>query len=112
MGNHTKDPKEIFSSIVLNPLAPVLLLNAFSAIESNAPLPNSKLTLSSSNIFSYCLISAFLGSVKTLTKDFLSISSREAMTGNLPTSSGIMPYLIKSLGSVFCALIPLFFLVG
>ena len=97
--------------MVLKPLAPVLLSNAFSAIDSRAPSPNSKLTLSSSNIFSYCLTSEFLGSVKTLTRDFLSISSSEAMTGNLPTSSGMMPYLIKSLGSVFWELISLFFLI-
>ena len=64
-------------------LAPVLLSYAFSAIESKAPTPNSKLTLSNSNIFSYCFTREFLGSVKTLTKDFLSISSSEAMTGNL-----------------------------
>ena len=42
----------------------------------------------------------------------MSISSSEAMTGNLPTSSGIIPYLIKSLGSVFCESIMLFFLAN
>jgi hypothetical protein len=45
----------------------------------------------------YCFKSEFLGSVKTRTRSSVERLSTEAMTGNLPTNSGIKPYLTRSI---------------
>ena len=47
----------------------------------------------------YCLMSAFLGSVRIWISAPSSSSSSVATTGRRPTNSGIRPYLIRSSGS-------------
>ena len=49
---------------------------------------------------------AFLGSVKISIKAVSSNSSNVAMTGNRPTSSGIIPNFVKSIGSTSLKRIP------
>ena len=86
------------SRIDLNPLAPVFRLIAWATISWIAHSVNSKWTSSSLNNFWYCLVNAFLGSVRILYKAFSSNFLSGAEIGSLPISSGINPNLSKSSG--------------
>src|SRR5690554_7897805 len=80
------------SSIDLRPRAPVFLSIASLAITLRASSSNSSITLSISNSFWYCFTKAFLGSLRIFTKASSFREFRVAITGNLPTNSGIRPY--------------------
>ena len=56
------------------------------------------LTLSYSNFFWYCLMSAFFGSVSIRMSAASSSSCSTPGTGRRPTNSGISPYLTRSSG--------------
>src|SRR5438445_8199990 len=75
-----------------------LLLNALRATATMALSVNFNFTFSNARSFSYCLRSAFLGSVRMRMSDFSSSSSSVAATGSRPTNSGISPYLSRSSG--------------
>ena len=98
----------IDSKIDLNPRAPVFLAIANLAIDFNASSLKSKLTFSILNKVWYCFIRAFFGLVKILIRDASSKSSSEAITGNLPTNSGIRPYLTRSSDCKFFRISPIF----
>ena len=98
-GNSNITSSNACSIIERNPRAPVLRSNARLAIAPNAASRNSSSTPSMANSFWYCLVNAFLGSVRILISAFTSNSSSVATTGRRPTNSGIKPYLIKSSGS-------------
>ena len=87
------------SMIDLRPLAPVFLLIACFAISNRASSLKVSSTSSISNRCLYWLTNAFFGSFKILTRALSSSSCRFDITGNLPTNSGISPYLTKSSGS-------------
>ena len=101
--------RSIFSSIVLNPLAPVFLSNAFLAIDESASLVNSSFTFSKPKSFWYCLTKAFFGLVRISINASLLRSSSVAITGNLPTNSGIRPNFKRSSVSSFLRIDPIFF---
>ena len=65
-------------------------------------------TSSISNKVWYCLTKAFFGLVKIVTKASTSRSVRVAITGNLPTNSGINPNFNKSSGSTSWKRSPIF----
>src|SRR5699024_6479487 len=69
-----------FSMIALKPLAPVFLLREVSAMASSASSSKVSSTPSSSSIFWYCLVIAFLGSVKIRIRASLSSISRDTTT--------------------------------
>ena len=70
------------------PRAPVFCLNALRATATTAFSVNFNFTFSKARSFSYCLRSAFLGSVRMRMSDFSSSSSSVATTGKRPTNSG------------------------
>lgn len=86
------------SIIARKPRAPVFRSIAFLAIARKASSVNVNLTFSISNMVTYCLTKAFLGSVNTLTKASSSKSPKVAIIGRRPTNSGIKPYFSKSSG--------------
>ena len=100
---------KIFSRIDLKPLAPVSRSMALFAIKDRASSVKSSFTLSKSKSFLYCLISAFFGFVSISTKLDSSRSSSVAITGSLPTNSGIKPNFNKSSVSSFFKIEPIFF---
>ncbi|MNC33563.1 hypothetical protein D3C75_819630 [compost metagenome] len=69
---------------------------------------NSSSTPSISNRRAYCLVSAFLGSVRISIRAFSSSSSSVAITGRRPTNSGIRPNLTRSSGSTSRSASPTF----
>ena len=79
------------SSIDRSPRAPVLRSIARRATARNASLRNSMAVLSISNMRSYCLVSAFLGSVRIRMSCSSSSSWRVATIGIRPTNSGMSP---------------------
>lgn len=91
------------SQMERKPRAPNLYSIALSTIKSSASLVNVSLTPSIASKCSYCLISAFLGSVKICRKAFLSSGIKYVKTGNRPISSGISPYAFKSCGAIYCS---------
>ena len=91
---------KISSIIVLKPLAPVFLCMANFAIVCKASGRNSSSHFSIAKSFWYCLVNAFLGSIRILTRALWFNSLRDATTGILPTNSGIRPYWIRSSGSI------------
>ena len=54
------------SRMARRPLAPVFWVKAFRAMAPNAPSVNLSFTFSKERSFSYCLVRAFLGSVRIL----------------------------------------------
>ena len=92
----------IISSIIdLNPRAPVLLSIASFASSFKAAFSNLSVTSSISKSLIYCLIKAFLGSVKIWTISSSVISFNVASIWRRPINSGINPYLTKSSVSTF-----------
>ncbi len=100
-GNENIVLRSMDSRMDLRPLAPVFLLIAFFAISDKASSLNSSLTFSNSKSLLYCFSKEFFGSFKILIKDFSFRSCSVAITGILPTNSGIRPYFIRSSGSNF-----------
>ena len=87
------------SIIARSPRAPVLRSSALSAIASSASASNASFTPSSSNSFSYCLVSAFFGSFKMRIRASRSNISKDTVTGTRPMNYGIRPNFTKSCGS-------------
>ena len=87
------------SNTDLNPLAPIFFSLAFSAIVLSATSVNSK-SISDSNLYNSlnCFVIACLGSVNISTNVSIDNSLNGTNTGNLPNTSGIIPYSIKSSG--------------
>ena len=98
------------SSIERKPRAPVLRSIALREMARSASSRNSMSHPSISNSLVYCLVMAFLGSVRMRTNCSSSSSSSVATTGRRPTNSGINPYLIRSSGSTALSNSPIFFL--
>ena len=90
------------STIERSPRAPVSRSIAFLAMARSASSLNSRITSSSAKRYSYCFVSAFLGSVKICTKAFSSRLSSVTTTGRRPINSGIRPYFSKSCGIRLC----------
>ena len=99
VGNSNMRSSRVCSSIERKPRAPVLRASAFFAMALSACGLASSSTPSMLNSFWYCLIRAFLGSVRICMSAFSSSSSRVATTGKRPTNSGIRPNLMRSSGS-------------
>ena len=99
-----------FSIIERNPLAPVPLLIANSAIFFNASFSNSNSTPSIESNSLYCFTIAFFGSVKIRTKSSSNNGLSVTRIGNLPISSGIKPYFTRSYCSTCDKSAPSFFL--
>ena len=93
------------------PRAPDLRFNASLAIATRAPSVNLSLTSSNSNNRSYCLVRAFFGSLRIRTRSSSSSSSKVAMTGSRPTSSGISPKRSRSSGCTRARISPIFFVL-
>src|SRR6185312_3055877 len=89
----------ISSRMARNPRAPVPRLSAFPATARNALSSNVIFTSSSSKSLVYCLVSAFLGSLRMRTSASSSSASSATHTGRRPTSSGIRPKRSRSSGS-------------
>ena len=90
--------RSVLSTIYLRDLAPVFCVSAISAAASRACSVNSRSTLSMWKSYWYCLMMAFLGSVSTCIREFLSRDSNFVTTGSLPTISGIKPNSKRSSG--------------
>jgi len=86
------------SMMARRPRAPDLRLTASRDTAESALSVNRRLTPSISKSFWYCLIRAFLGSLRMRIRLSSFSSCRVAITGRRPRNSGIMPYLIKSSG--------------
>jgi len=71
--------------------APVPRLSASLAMQATASSVNLRRTFSRSKYFWYCLMIAFLGSLRIRTSAASSRSCRVAITGRRPTNSGIRP---------------------
>jgi hypothetical protein len=81
----------ICSRMERSPRAPVFRSIALRATARRASSRISSSHPSISNIFMYCLVRAFLGSVRICTRASSSSSCKVAMTGRRPTNSGINP---------------------
>src|ERR1041385_5132371 len=87
------------SRMARSPRAPVERLIALRATARSASASKVSPTSSSSNSFTYCLVMAFLGSIRIRTSDSSSSDSSGTTTGSRPTSSGISPNRSRSSGS-------------
>src|SRR5207237_7826624 len=79
------------SRIARRPRAPVPRLSASLAIAATASSVNLRRTFSRSKYFWYCLVIAFLGSLRIRTSAASSRSCSVAITGRRPTNSGMRP---------------------
>ena len=92
-----------FSSRLRKARAPVPFCIAWAANSRKASGVNSSSTPSMASSLLYCLISAFLVSVRIETNWSSVSSSSTVVIGSRPTNSGMKPKAIKSSGSTNCS---------